>query len=73
LRPDERDLPYLAVAFSHFDRPALPTGDVVLFQIMDDLQGLFARRLIIGEKLRRFLVIEPVAVVERELIEGHGP
>jgi hypothetical protein len=30
----------------------------------------FPRRLIVGQKLRRFLLVEPVAVVERESVEG---
>jgi hypothetical protein len=48
-RPDERDLPHLAVAIRHLDRPALPPSFVVLFQIVDDLKGHVAGCLIIGQ------------------------
>jgi hypothetical protein len=72
-RPNERDLPHLAVTVRHFDPPALPAGDAALFQVMDDLEGLFACRLIVGQKLRCFPVIDAVAVAERETVEGYGP
>jgi hypothetical protein len=61
---DEWDFPHLAVTFRYFDPPAIPGGYVVLFQVMDDLNGLFASRRIVGQKLRRFEVIKPVAVAE---------
>jgi hypothetical protein len=54
----------LAVAVRYFHPPAMPCGHVVLFQVMDDLESLFASRLIVGQKLRCFEVIKPVAIAE---------
>jgi hypothetical protein len=66
-------LPDSAVAVRHFDPPTLPAGDVVLLQIVDDLEGLSARRLIVGAKFGRRLVVKAVAVVDCESVEGHRP
>jgi hypothetical protein len=62
--PREWDLPNLAVAIRYFNPPAIPCGQAVLFQVMDDLESLFASRRIVGKKLRCFEVINPVAVAE---------
>jgi len=54
----ECDFPNLAVAIRYFDPPAIPCGQAVLFQVMDDLEGLFASRHIVGQKLCCFEVIK---------------
>jgi hypothetical protein len=64
LRSDKRDSANSAVTVRHFDPPTLPAGDVVLFQIVDDLEGLLARRLIVGQNFGCFSVVEAVAVVQ---------
>lgn len=70
MHPEKCDLPDMAVTVRHFDCPAGPHAHVIPFEVSDNPQGLFVGRPIVGQ-LGPFRVIVHVAVVDREMVEGH--